>query len=218
MVPDELGRVVSVNIGQPTIVRWHDRDISSAIWKRPMAGRHRVAGVNVDGDDQADRRVHGGATKSVYAYAAEDYAWWESELGERLEPGTFGENVTTEGIDLAAAIVGERWRTGTATLRVAEPRIPCFKLGMRMGDAAFVERFAEAGRPGTYLAIDVGGELGASDAIGLVDRPGHGLRVGDVERAYHKNRELLPALVDCPDLSESWRNWASRTLARVGQQ
>ena len=87
MAPDGLGRVVSVNVGQPTIVHWHGRDVSSAIWKRPLAGRHRVAGVNLDGDDQADRRVHGGPTKSVYAYAVEDYAWWEAELDRNLEPG-----------------------------------------------------------------------------------------------------------------------------------
>ena len=85
---------------------------------------------------------------------------------------------------------------------------------MRMGDAGFVDRFAEAGRPGTYLAIDTAGELGAFDAIELVDRPGHGLTVGDVERAYHTDRELLPALVDCPDLSDAWRDWARRALAR----
>jgi MOSC domain-containing protein YiiM len=89
---------------------------------------------------------------------------------------------------------------------------------MRIGDAAFVDRFAEAGRPGTSLAIDVAGELGASDGIRLVDRPGHSLCVGDVERAYHGKGELLPALVDCPDLSESWRDWAGRTLARTRQQ
>ena len=103
-------------------------------------------------------------------------------------------------------------------MRVTEPRIPCFKLGMRMGDADFVDRFAEAGRPGTYLSIDTAGELGAFDAIELVDRPGHGLTVGAVERAYHTDRELLPALVDCPDLSEGWRHWARRTLARAGQE
>ena len=217
MVRDALGRVVSVNIGQTTTVQWHGRDVSSAIWKRPVAGRHRVAGVNIDGDDQADRRVHGGPTKSVYAYAAEDYAWWEAELGQHLEPGTFGENLTTEGIDLSAAVVGERWRIGTATLRVTEPRIPCFKLGMRMGDAAFVDRFAEAGRPGTYLAIDTAGDLGASDVIELVDRPDHRLTVGEVERAYHMNRDLLPLLLDCPDLSDGWRAWARRALARTGR-
>jgi MOSC domain-containing protein YiiM len=217
MVRDALGRVVSVNVGQTTTVQWHGRDVSSAIWKRPVAGKHRVDGVNIDGDDQADRRVHGGPTKSVYAYAAEDYAWWEAELGQHLEPGTFGENLTTEGIDLSAAVVGERWRIGTATLRVTEPRIPCFKLGMRMGDADFVGRFAEAGRPGTYLAIDTAGDLGASDVIELVDRPDYRLTVGEVERAYHMNRDLLPLLLDCPDLSEGWRNWARRALARTGQ-
>jgi MOSC domain-containing protein YiiM len=216
-MPDTLGRVVSVNVGRPETVRWHDRDVTSAIRKRPVPGRHRVAGVNLDGDDQADRRVHGGPTKSVYAYAAEDYAWWDAELDQALGPGTFGENLTTEGIDLAAAVVGEQWRIGTATLRVTEPRIPCFKLGMRMGDAGFVDRFAQAGRPGTYLAIETAGDLGAFDTIERLDRPDHGVTVGTVERAYHGSREILPALVDCPDLSEAWRSWAQRALARTGQ-
>jgi MOSC domain-containing protein YiiM len=215
MAPRPVGRVISVNSGQATTVRWHDRDVTSGIWKRPVVGRRRVEGVNLAGDEQHDRRVHGGPTKSLYAYAAEDYGWWAEELGHPLEPGTFGENLTTEGVDLAAAVVGERWRLGTALLRVTEPRIPCFKLGMRMGDAAFVDRFADAARPGTYLAIDVAGDVGADDTIELVERPDHGLTVGAVERAYHADPALLPTLVDCPELSDAWRAWARRSLSRT---
>jgi MOSC domain-containing protein YiiM len=210
--------VVSVNVGRPRQVDWHGRTVTTSIWKHPVDGRHRVAGVNIDGDDQADRRVHGGPTKAIYAYAAADYDWWQGQLGQPLAPGTFGENLTVAGIDPAAAVIGERWQVGTATLRVTEPRIPCFKLGIRMGDAAFVDRFAEAARPGAYLAIDAEGDIGAGDLIRLLDRPGHGLTIGTVERAYNAEPDLIPALLEVDDLSESWRGWASKALARAKRQ
>ncbi len=197
-----------------TSVEWHGRIVTSSIWKEPVSGRRWLRGVNVDGDDQADRRVHGGPTKAVYAYAEEDYAWWSSALGVTLEPGTFGENLTVTGVDLADRVVGERWRIGTALLRVTEPRIPCFKLGLRMGDAAFVERFAEAARPGTYLAIESAGDVGVGDPIELLHQPDHGVTIGSVERAYHGHPELRQRLVELDDLSDSWRHWAARALAR----
>lgn len=209
-----IGHLASVNVGQPRQVRWHDRTVTTAIWKEPVGGRVRAAGVNLHGDDQADRRVHGGSTKAIYAYGIEDYRWWSTELGSRLDPGTFGENLTVEGIDLTTAIVGERWRVGRTVLRVTEPRIPCFKLGIRMGDNAFVDRFADAARPGTYLAIEQEGEVGAGDTVDLLARPRHGITIGAVERAYRGDADLLPLLMELDDLSESWRSWASRRLAR----
>jgi MOSC domain-containing protein YiiM len=215
MTETRIGRVVSVNVGEPRQVRWHGRTVTTAIWKHPVAGRQRVAGINIVGDDQADRRVHGGPTKAIYAYAIADYQWWQDQLGEPLGPGTFGDNLTIAGIDPATAVIGERWRVGTTTLRVTEPRIPCFKLGLRMGDAAFVDRFAEAGRPGTYLAIETGGDIGAADTIELLHRPDHGVTIGTLERAYHGHPELLPLLPDLADLSASWRRWATQALARA---
>jgi MOSC domain-containing protein YiiM len=209
-----IGRVVAISVGVPRTVNWHGRDVTSAIWKQPVTGRRQLRGVNVDGDDQADRRVHGGPTKAVYAYAAEDYAWWAGELGVTLGPGTFGDNLTVTGLDPAERVVGERWRIGSAVLRVTEPRIPCFKLGMRMGDAGFIERFADAARPGSYLAIDAEGEVGAGDPIELLDRPDDGVTIGNVERAYHGDRELRLRLVDAPELSEGWREWAARAIRR----
>jgi len=210
-----IGRIVSVNVGRPREVSWHGRSVTTAIWKDPVDDRQRVAGVNIDGDDQADRRVHGGPTKAIYAYATGDYKWWHDQLDQPLDPGTFGENLTVTGIDPTTAVIGERWRVGTATLRVTEPRIPCFKLGIRMGDAAFVDRFAQAGRPGTYLAIEAEGDLGAGDTIHLLQRPHHGLTIGTVERAYHAQPDLIPRLLEVDDLSESWRDWASRAMARA---
>ena len=209
-----IGRVVAVNVGQPRTIDWHGRAVTTAIWKQPVDRRLKLRGVNIDGDDQADRRVHGGPTKAVYAYAAEDYAWWGTVLGTTLQPGNFGDNLTVTGIDLADRVIGERWQIGSATLRVTEPRIPCFKLGARMGDTGFVERFADAARPGTYLAIDTVGELGAGDPIELLHRPDHRVTIGMVERAYHGHPELSERLVNLPDLSEAWRHWAAKALAR----
>lgn len=212
-----LGRLESVNVGVPRTVSWHGREVTTAIFKEPVVGRRAVQGVNVDGDDQADRRVHGGETKALYAYSVEDYQWWSAELGRTLEPGTFGENLTLSSIDLAAAVVGERWAIGSAIVRVTEPRAPCFKLGLRMGDADFVDRFAEAARPGTYLAIADAGEVGAGDEISLLHRPATTLTIGQVERAQHGHPELLPELIDSTELSEGWRSWAERALERAHQ-
>ena len=212
MSPQPMGHVESVNVGQPREVPWHDRVVTTAIWKAPVKGRIAAAGVNLDGDGQADRRVHGGPAKAMYAYAIEDYRWWAGELGTRLTPGTFGENLTVAGIDLRAAVVGERWQVGSITVRVTEPRIPCFKLGIRMGDAAFVGRFADAARPGTYLAIEQAGDVEAGDDVRLLHRPAHEVTIGDVEGAYHGHPEKVPMLLDLEDLSESWRGWARRHL------
>ena len=211
---ETIGRVDSVNVGTPRTFPWHGREVTSSIWKQPVPGRHQVRGVNIEGDDQADRRVHGGPTKSIYVYAAEDYAWWATVLGVSLDPGTFGDNLTVSGLDPARRLVGERWRIGSAIVRVTEPRIPCFKLGMRMSDAGFVDRFADAARPGTYLAIDTPGELGAGDAIELIDRPSHDVTIGTVERAYHGKLEWREQLVNLPELDDGWREWARRAIAR----
>ena len=176
------GRVLSVNVGRPRPVERLGTLRRTAIWKEPVAGRVAVRGVNVDGDDQGDRRVHGGPGQAVYAYAREDYEWWERELGRALAPGTFGENLTTEGVDVSGALVGERWRAGSVVLEVTKPRLPCWKLGVRMGDEAFIDRFAAAARFGTYLRIVEEGELGAGDAIS-VERGGGSATVRDVGRA-----------------------------------
>src|SRR5438132_5561640 len=121
------GRVVSVNVGRPREIVVDGEVVRTSIWKDPVDGRVAVRGVNLAGDDQSDRRVHGGDRKAVYAYAREDLAWWSERLGQRLGSGTFGENLTTEGLDVTAARVGDRWRVGTALLEVTQPRLPCSK-------------------------------------------------------------------------------------------
>ncbi|HET6664987.1 MAG TPA: MOSC domain-containing protein [Acidimicrobiales bacterium] len=210
-----VGRVVSVNVGTPRVVDWFGRQVTTSIWKEPVDGPVPVAGVNLDGDDQADRRVHGGPDMAVYAYAAEDYEWWSEKLGVPLGPGTFGENLTLEGIDLHACAVGETWAVGTAQLRVTQPRFPCFKLGIRMGDAGFVERFAAARRFGTYFAIEGRGTIGAGDAARRLSRPGQVLTIGDVISAYEDaDIDLLRRLADHDLVPDSWRVYARRALRR----
>lgn len=204
------GVVVSVNVGSPRPIEWLGIRATTSIWKSPVTGRVSVAGVNIVGDDQADRSVHGGPDQAVYAYAREDQDWWEVELGRSLEPGTFGENLTLRGVDVTGAVVGERWHAGSTLLEVSKPRIPCWKLGARMGDPDFPTRFAGAGRPGAYLRILEEGDVEAGDPVHLVHQPDHGVTVGDVERIYHRDRAQAAALLSVPELAESWRAWAGK--------
>ena len=204
------GKLLSVNVGSPREIEWLGRREATSIWKSPVEGRVPVRGVNVAGDDQADREFHGGPDKAVYAYAHEDTVWWERELGRELEHGNFGENLTVSGVDVTGAVVGERWEIGTAVLEVAQPPIPCWKLGARMEDASFPVHFAAAGRPGAYLRIVEEGETGAGDDVRIDSKPGHGITVGDVARIYHQERGRCALLLEAPELAEGWREWALR--------
>jgi MOSC domain-containing protein YiiM len=194
---------------------YNGRPAKSAIWKSPVAGRIAARGVNLEGDDQADRKAHGGPDKSVYAYSIEGLRWWEEKLGRSLQYGEFGENLTTEGIAVNDALVGERWEIGTVVLEVSEPRIPCWRLGVRMNDQMFPQRFTEALRPGTYLRIIVEGAVGAGDEISVNERPDHDVTVRDVFRIYVRDREEAGRLLAIPRMSESWRKWASNWLEKA---
>jgi MOSC domain-containing protein YiiM len=194
------GRLLSVNTGAVAPLTAGRRTVETGIVKSPVEGRVRVEGVSLAGDRQADLRVHGGADKAVYAYASEDYRWWSDGLGRALAPGTFGENLTVGGLEVSGAVVGERWEVGSALLEVAQPRLPCYKLGMRMGDPVFVARFAAADRPGAYLRIVQAGELGAGDAVRVVDRPAHGVTVAEVSRALLGERGMWAHVLHAPEL------------------
>jgi MOSC domain-containing protein YiiM len=207
--PEPAPRVVSVNVGSIREVAWHGTIVRTGIWKSPIGDRAvPVRGVNLAGDDQADRRVHGGADKAVYAYAEEDYRYWADEEGVRTQPGLFGENLTVRGLELRNAVVGERWRIGTTLLEVAQPRLPCFKLGIRMDDPDFPRRFLAAARLGAYFRIIEEGELRAGDAIGVVDRPDHGITLGHMVEAM-RDRGRAAALLRAPRLPDFWRRLAS---------
>jgi len=206
------GQVLSVNVGTVREFEYNGRPAKSAIWKAPAVGRIAARGVNLAGDDQADRKAHGGPDKAVYAYASEDVRWWEQTIGRALAYGEFGENLTTEGIAVNTALVGERWEIGTTVLEVSEPRVPCWRLGVRMNDTRFPRRFTEALRPGAYLRIIVEGEVGAGDEIRVVERPDHALTIRAVFRIYTRDHAEAQRLLAVPRMSESWRRWAANLL------
>jgi len=215
-VDEAAALVVSVNVGARQVVEWHGREVETGIWKAPVTGRVAVQGVNLEGDEQADRRVHGGPDKAVYAYAVEDYEWWAHEIGRELEPGTFGENLTVRGLDLGALMIGTRCRVGSTVLEVAQPRLPCFKLGMRMGDPAFVEEFDLAGRFGAYLRIVDEGDVGAGDPVDVgAPPPDAGVGVRELGRAEHRAfPELIARVLADPYVPENWKHWAERQQRR----
>ncbi|HYH57979.1 MAG TPA: MOSC domain-containing protein [Thermoleophilaceae bacterium] len=203
-------QLLSVNVAEVREIPWRGRMVRTGIWKFPVTGRVAVRGVNVDGDDQADRRVHGGEFQAVYAYAREDYAWWEGELGRELPPGTFGENLTVEGLDPTTARVGEQWRVGSALLEVSLPRIPCFKLGRKMEEPRFLKRFAAARRPGCYFRILEEGDIGAGDPIEVVARPGHDVTIGLLNEIKLHDRSLAVRVAEARDeLPAGWLEWVA---------
>ena len=202
-------RVVSVNVGAVREIEWRGERVTTGIWKHPVAGRVALRGVNLAGDDQADRRVHGGPDKAVYAYAREDYDWWREREGMDVSAGVFGENLTTAALDVSGALVGERWRVGSALLEVAQPRMPCYKLGIRVGDPRFLKTFLLARRPGAYLRVIEEGEIGAGDEIDVIARPDHGVTLRVMVDAVVDD-EAAAALRAVPRLPAYWRRVAHR--------
>ncbi|GAC1337167.1 MAG: hypothetical protein NVSMB29_01110 [Candidatus Dormibacteria bacterium] len=212
MQPAQEGRLRSVNVGSTRILHTGRRQVRSAIVKEPVSGAVAVDGLNARGDQQADLRHHGGPDQVLYAYSAEDYAWWEAELGRPLAPGTFGENLTIEGVEVSQATIGDSWQVGSVRVQVTGPRIPCFKLAARMGDPLFVTRFLAARRTGAYLRLLQKGEVTAGDLVTVISHPGHGVTVTDVVDAS-TGRIDAAALLVAPELSARWRKWAVRQVA-----
>jgi len=190
--------------------------VTTGIWKEPVADRVPLRRLNFDGDPQADLRVHGGPDKAVYAYPSEFYELWSRERPELdLGPGSFGENLTTEGLLDDDVSVGDRFRVGTAELVVTQPRLPCFKLGIRMGRDLFVTEFLERGLLGFYLAVAREGDVAAGDEIVELRRDTRGFRVTEVARLYIDGRDDLETMrraADLDALPESWRNWFRNQL------
>jgi MOSC domain-containing protein YiiM len=207
------GEVLSVNVAEVRMLERQGEQVPTGIWKLPVEGRVALRGVQVDGDTQSNPEVHGGYDQAVYAYAREDYEWWEGELGRALEPGLFGENLTLSGIDASGALVGERWEVGSALLEVSAPRIPCWKLGRKMEDPRFLERFAAANRPGAYLRIIEEGDVAAGDTVLVAERPDHAVSVTLVARALLGEHELAADLLAAPALPDKVRRWAEARAA-----
>ena len=207
------GSILSVNRGLPVAAEWAGDKGVTGIDKRPADGPVRVHVYGLEGDRVLDTRVHGGIDQAIYAYAREDADWWAAELGRELHPGNFGENLTTSGIDLTEAVIGERWAVGTTVLEVSCSRQPCrvFAGFWRVPD--LIKRFTARALPGAYLRVLTAGEIAAGDQIEVVHRPDHGLTIGVLFRALTLEPELLPRLVDVAELPEKHRDVARRRVA-----
>jgi MOSC domain-containing protein YiiM len=176
-------KLVSMQVGRPREVRWRRTTVTTGIFKEPVTGRIMLRRNNLDGDGQADLSVHGGWDKAVYVYPSEHYPVWRAELpGMHLPYGMFGENFTTEGLDESSVHIGDRFRIGGAVVEVTQPRMPCYKLGIRFGKPDMPKRFHASGRCGFYLAVLQEGEVGVGDVVERIARNGHGLAVIDSYR------------------------------------
>lgn len=209
-------KLLSIHVGRPRDVAANGKTVRTAIFKDPVNGRILVNRANLAGDEQADLRVHGGPDKAVYAYPAEHYSFWRTELDlPELGWGTFGENLTTEGLSENRVCIGDHLRVGSAVLTVTQPRMPCYKLGIRFGRPDIVKRFLASGRTGFYLSVLREGEIGAGDAIERIVQAEHGITVADVTALYGadaKNQDLLRRVSELPALPAGWRDYFRKRL------
>jgi len=203
-------KLISVSVGRPRQVTWRGKSVMTSIWKSPVEGEVRVTTLNLQGDEQSDLSVHGGADKAVYVYPSEHYAYWRVELpGADLPWGGFGENFTTEGLLEEHVRIGDRLRVGSAEFVVTQPRMPCFKLGIRFDRPDIVKRFLRARRTGFYLSVTREGSVTAGDPIEFAAREEHGVTVADIVDLYTRDSEnegLLRRAVALTSLPRSWRN------------
>ena len=209
-------KLLSINVGLPREIEWKEKTVRTSIFKEQVQGRVRVAQLNLEGDQQSDLSVHGGIDKAVYAYPSEHYPSWREELpGIDLPWGIFGENFTTEGLLEETVHIGDRLRIGSAHFVVTQPRMPCFKLGIRFNRPDIVKRFLQSGRTGFYLAVLVEGEVTAGDSIELLARDKNGITVADVISLYRTdatNQELLRRVTEVPSLPNAWQDYFRKRL------
>lgn len=212
-------KLLSVNVGMPRDVISKGKPVTTGIFKEPVEGRVRLRTLNLDGDRQADLKVHGGTDKAVYAYPAEHYDYWRRELpGVELPWGMFGENFTVEGLLENEINVGDQFRVGSAELMVTQPRLPCYKLAVKFGRDGIIKRFLESGRTGFYFAVVKEGEAGAGDSIELIGRDANGLTVAGVTRLYLQGNDDLEALqkaINVKALSPGWKAHFERQLEKL---
>jgi MOSC domain-containing protein YiiM len=209
------GRIVAVSTGVVADLVIAGQPDHSAIDKRPGAGPVRAGPLGLAGDEHGDTEHHGGLDQALYAYAREDLDWWTERVGRELRNGEFGENVTTSGIDVSAALIGETWRMGEVVVQLTAPRIPCETFKAWMGEEHWVRRFAAAGRPGAYLRVLAGGELAPGDAIEVVARPEPRVTVAESMRAYYGDAGLMAVLLTVPGRAAKWDEIADRVLGRT---
>jgi MOSC domain-containing protein YiiM len=220
-------KIISVNTGLPRNVTWHDRIVTTGIFKDPVKGRVALCTLNLDGDRQADLTVHGGAYKAVYCYPLVHYDYWKKELpGVPLPMGMFGENFTIDGgLDALAeqsVHLGDRFSVGSAEVIVTQPRMPCYKLGVRFQSDDMVKRFLLSARTGFYLAVTREGEVGAGDEMSLLARDPNAVPVSEITRLYVAKRysaadvASLRRALQVTELPDGWKDYFRERLGRSG--
>jgi len=212
-------KIISVNVGLPRLVLRNDEPVSTGIFKEPIAGRVMVRTLNLDGDRQADLSVHGGPEKAIYLYPSEHYDFWKHELPDMdLSWGVFGENLTTTGLLETETNIGDKFRVGTAEVMVTQPRMPCYKLGIRFGRVDIIKRFLVSERSGFYLSVLKEGEVGAGDEFELLDKNASAVKVVDITRLYSSEKEnvdLMRRAIATEALPENWRNYFQKRLENL---
>src|SRR4030095_4132603 len=212
-------KIVSLNVGLPRLVIRNGEPVSTGIFKEPIAGRVMLRTLNLDGDRQADLSVHGGPEKAAYVYPSEHYAFWKQELPEMEFPyGMFGENFTTTGLLETDIHIGDRFQIGEAEVMVTQPRLPCYKLGLRFGRTDIIKRFLVSERTGFYLSVLKEGEVGAGDEFDLIERNASGVRVVDVTRLYSsdkQNLDLLRRAIATEALPNGWRDYFQQRIEKL---
>lgn len=211
-------KIISVNVGRPRLVVSNGQPVSTGIYKTPVAGPVMLRRLNLDGDRQADLSVHGGPTKAAYAYPAEHYNYWREELpGTDLPWGMFGENFTTEGLEESTINIGDRFRVGAAEVMVTEPRMPCYKLGIKFERTDIIRRFLASGRTGFYFSVQREGEVESGAEMELMARDEHNVTVADITRLYAREKddvETLRRAIALEALPESWREHFRQQLGK----
>ena len=219
MQPSDVQQVRSVNVGLPRAVAWKGRTVVTGIFKEPVAGRIAVKRLNLEGDRQADLTVHGGLEKAVYAYPAEYYPFWREQFPEMELPwGMFGENLTIEGLLDATVHIGDHFQIGSAHLMVTQPRLPCYKLGLKFGRDDILKRFLQSELTGFYFAVLKEGEVAAGDPIRLLYRDEHQVKVTDITRLYRQdkhNLDLLRRAMAVEALPQAWRDYFLQRLTQL---
>jgi MOSC domain-containing protein YiiM len=208
-------RVISLNRGPEADLLIGGKPGRTGIDKRPAGEAVTVGLLGLAGDEYADKENHGGRDQALYAYAREDLDWWTEQLGRELRNGIFGENVTTAGIDVNSAVIGETWQLGAAVVQVTSPRIPCVTFQSWLDEPHWVKRFAAAGRPGAYLRVLTGGAVAAGDDLIVLSRPETAVTVAESMRAYYGDREIMTRLLEVEGRGSKWDEIAASVLSRA---
>ena len=219
MQPASLMQVISVNVGLPREVVWKGQTVVTGIFKEAVEGRVAVRRLNLEGDRQADLTVHGGPEKAVYAYPAEYYSFWRKQFPEMNLPwGMFGENLTITGLLDETVHIGDHFQVGSAKLMVTQPRLPCYKLGLKFGRDDILKRFLHSGMTGFYFSVLDEGEVAAGDSIRLLHRDDHQVKVADITRLYRQdkyNLDLIRRVVAVEALAEVWRDYFLQRIEKL---